>query len=105
MTTLDRQHFRISVDSDGHVLTLRLAGEVDLASARTLRACLMDGLASETIVDLSAVSFMDSSAVKVLVLAHQQAAEERRTLTVRRPSRAAAHVLRLTGADEVLTIV
>jgi anti-anti-sigma factor len=63
-----------SVDQDGATATVRLSGDLDLEVAPTLRELLTrvgDGLASVT-VDLSAVSFLDSVGISVLLAAYQR---------------------------------
>jgi anti-sigma B factor antagonist len=63
------------VDRHGATIVVRLAGELDLYNAPTVRAALLDA-AGETperlVVDLSAVRFIDSTALGVLVEAHSR---------------------------------
>lgn len=64
----------VDVDREGHVTVIHVTGEVDLATAPTLDEALND-LENEgrpLIVDLSDVSFLDSSGLSVLVKARQR---------------------------------
>ena len=63
-----------TVDRQGPSATVRLAGDLDLEMAPTLRELLTrfgDDLQSLT-VDLAAVSFLDSVGISVLLAAHQR---------------------------------
>jgi anti-sigma B factor antagonist len=55
-----------TIDDDGHVI-LAVAGEVDLATAPQLAQCLTAITDRDVRVDLSAVTFLDSSGVSALV--------------------------------------
>ena len=63
--------FAISLrEFDGGTCVMTVAGELDLCSAPTLKWALTDvltGGCSEVIVDLSPVTFIDSTALSVLV--------------------------------------
>jgi anti-sigma B factor antagonist len=73
---------QISVSSQrtGDVLTVRIAGDVDLATARTVENAILDAIAVDGVrevrVDLSQVEFLDSSGV-ALLLKGRRAADER----------------------------
>ena len=73
---------QISVSSrrTGDVLTVRVAGDVDLATAPTVQNAILDAIAvdgvSEVLVDLSGVEFLDSSGV-ALLLKGRRAADQR----------------------------
>jgi anti-anti-sigma factor len=72
----------VSVEARGHVRLVRLAGEVDLATVANFEACFETRLETETdlIIDLSELSFMDSSGVAALVKICKRALEEGWTL-------------------------
>lgn len=82
----------------------RLVGEVDFTSAgpvqATLTAMMLPG-GGTVLVDLSAVSFMDSSGLGVLVQAHRTAREQDTRLLVVASS-PVRKLLRLTALDTVL---
>lgn len=62
--------FRCSVERDGNVATILAAGEIDLASSPDLRSALqalLDDGVRRLVLDLSGVTFIDSSGLGVLV--------------------------------------
>ncbi len=94
------------VDANGGA-TLELAGEVDLACVDDLAARLdavIDTRTGTIAVDLSRVTFLDSSGLKSLVSAHRRLQAEGRRLTVRAPSAAVFRVLQLSGVAAFLGV-
>jgi anti-anti-sigma factor len=75
------------VHVDGHS-TIRVTGEIDLATATELGRRLDSVIAAGTgDVDLSEVTFLDSSGLAVLLAARQGLCDEHHRLTVRSPSK------------------
>lgn len=98
----------VSSRPGGPRLVLELVGEHDLSTAGGLRDALDRALAegASVVVDLSAVTFVDSSVIGALVSAHRRAAAEGRTVALVAPAAgAAARVLDLLGARSVLAVV
>jgi len=59
----------IDVEREDGVLTIRIAGEIDLANAGALEGALEDAIDSsvaDTRIDLGAVEYLDSAGVRVL---------------------------------------
>jgi anti-anti-sigma factor len=87
--------------------TLRLAGELDLASAATLSACL-DGQLAEGRrhlgVDLTELTFIDATGLSVLVRAHHQLLEHRGALVIVEMSDRCRQLIGLVGLDHTLLI-
>ena len=85
-----------------------VTGELDLAVAPKLEACLGDldlGPGDTLVVDLSGLEFLDSSGLRVLVVAHHRAEQEGfRFVLVRGPD-PVARIFELTGIDQQLEIV
>jgi anti-anti-sigma factor len=106
MSTTEEQGLSIVVDATGSVPILQLVGELDISSAPALRQQLLDILASDSdvIVDLSGLTFMDSSGISVLILAHKQARDQSQKMTLRHPTGPVAKVLAVSGTDQVFTI-
>jgi anti-sigma B factor antagonist len=82
-----------------------VSGEVDAHTAATLEV----HLAAEPVdrplrLDLSAVTFMDSSGLRVLIDTHQRTAGAEPGLTIVRPSRAVVRLLEISGLDDHLHI-
>jgi anti-sigma B factor antagonist len=82
----------------------RLSGEIDFTSSgavqSTLLSMIMPG-GGAVVVDLSGVTFLDSSGLGVLVQAHRTAVERSNQLVVV-ASPPVRKLLRLTGLDTVL---
>ncbi|MFF0473547.1 anti-sigma factor antagonist [Streptomyces sp. NPDC004284] len=85
----------------------RVRGEIDMDDADHLREDLtaaLSGGRGGLDVDLAAVTFCDSSGLHVLLDLNRQALQEGKTLVLTALSRPVARLLRLTGAEQVLTV-
>lgn len=84
--------------ADGSI-TIAACGEVDLSTADVLRSSLSDGaqVACELTVDLSAVSFIDSTGLRVLLEADAAARSNGHSLRLAHPSRAVRRILEIAG--------
>jgi anti-sigma B factor antagonist len=95
------------VDTIGDFCVLEVRGDLDIAVSAALGREL-DGLLALGLdrvgIDLSRVMFMDSSALSVLIHAHERAREQGRRLELLRPSPACAKILGITGLDRVFDI-
>jgi anti-sigma B factor antagonist len=87
-------------------VTLTLAGELDLASVGTLRACLeqLDPSFHEIDLDLAALTFLDSTGLATLVTVKHQLDERGGQLVVRNPPTNVQRVLEVSGVDKVLRV-
>jgi anti-sigma B factor antagonist len=100
--------FEVTVSKKPGIPVLAVRGEIDVASAPELHASLSDLIrqGSEIVmVDLSEVSFIDSSGLGALVGAEKEmrgAGHELR-LVVTQPQ--IMRLLELTGLDQVFTVV
>jgi anti-sigma B factor antagonist len=106
MSTTEEQGLSIVVDATGPAPVLQLIGELDIGSAPALRQRLVEVLTSDgdVVVDLSGLTFMDSSGISVLIVAHKRARDQGHRLTLRHPGGAVAKVLAVSGTDQVFTI-
>ncbi|MFI8194841.1 STAS domain-containing protein [Streptomyces sp. NPDC085946] len=97
LTVTTHQH------TDRTVLTV--AGEMDLASCPALKeATLVIPLDGKTLhLEMSGVSFMDSSGLNLLIKLRRRLVAEGGQLLVTGLQHQPASVLRLTGADALLT--
>lgn len=92
----------------GASTVLRVGGDIDLNSAPGLSArieAIQSRGVTAVIVDLGGVSFLDSSAIGVLVRAHQALTDAGGGLTVVSPRSAISNVFRIARLDEVLPVV
>jgi anti-anti-sigma factor len=106
-TCVNEPSLSIRVVPDGCSLTLYLAGEVDLATVGTLRACLddIDGGFRSVVLDLAEVTFLDSSGLGTLAQAARGLEPGTRTLLLRGPRSNVQHVLEMSGITRLLPIV
>ena len=99
----------IEIRPDGRKVTLVLAGELDLGTADTLRVCLqqLDEGYDELVVDLSGLSFLDSTGLGLLVATRHAIAEREQpgTMVLRNPEGNVRRVLEVSGVDQVLTVL
>ncbi|HEY1465939.1 MAG TPA: STAS domain-containing protein [Acidimicrobiales bacterium] len=94
-----------TVTSDANIVTV--TGEIDFSTAPRLRRALAEALHArgpETVVDLSAVSFIDASGIGVLMGAVNLAHSEGGQLVLRHPSRPVLFLLDLMELHGVLGI-
>jgi anti-anti-sigma factor len=92
--------FRAEANRDGNnSATVRLRGELDIASAGAARRALeqLDAGIQQIVLDLSDVTFCDAAGVGFLVAAQKQARTTGRDLVIRHPSRPVRRVLTITG--------
>lgn len=84
-----------------------VSGEVDVSNASELRdaidAALSEGVSSVS-VDISDVSYIDSTGIGVLVGAAHRAADEGIAFSVANPQRNVARILSLMGMGEELNM-
>ncbi len=76
---------RLRVERVDDVVVAILAGELDLASRRFVEEALRDALpvdAAAMVIDLTGVSFLDSSAVEMLFALHHELIRSRRAMAV-----------------------
>lgn len=85
---------------------LTLGGEVDLAAAPEVRTAILKqvGTGRSLLVQLSAVSYMDSSGVACLVEGMQAARKNGCDFALLEPSEAALEVLQLARLDQVFQL-
>lgn len=93
-------------DRDGVVL-IRLSGEVDLSWSQQVRHAVLDALEKNPAVgvELSAVSYIDSSGIAALVEGFQSARSRGSRFALVRISDAVRAVLELARLDRVFLIV
>ncbi|MEX1043178.1 MAG: STAS domain-containing protein [Acidimicrobiia bacterium] len=97
----------LQVDSipDGCCVTVRLSGEVDIASVDQIRTATRNARdqhdASHLIVDCQGLDFLDSSGVKAFLEAHDAFAGK---VVLVRPRRVVSRVFEVTGLDELFAV-
>lgn len=100
--------FNVSLETSPGRYTVALSGELDIATADQLSAALGDvspASGERLVIDLTAVSFMDSTGLRVLIGANGAAAEGGYELLIVTGESPAKRVLELTRMDEHMQVV
>jgi anti-anti-sigma factor len=90
---------------EGAVHTIGLVGEIDIATAAHVEQELLRAEATDAtsiVLDLSELSFIDSSGIRMLVMADARSRADSCRLTLRRPPDSVLRVLRLAGVEDRL---
>ena len=98
---------RISVTAGTAHTLVTLDGECDLNTGRQLRDVLTSEVsrgAQRLIVDLSALTFMDSTGMQVLLSTRSVLAVRGGTLVLVAPQPVVARILELTGANKIIPV-
>ena len=98
--------FAYSVDSTPTETRIRPRGEIDMAVADRFGEAIITALmvgSPRVVVDLTEVTFLDSSGIRALLVAHRVAAERDRSLTVENPVSIVRRVLTIGGILDLLT--
>jgi anti-anti-sigma factor len=98
--------FAVDVQRRNDVAIVKPYGELDLATVETLRAAL-DGVenAGHLVLDLSGLSFIDSTGLRLLVVLHQRSQRDGFQLSLVAPAAPADKAIRLSGLDRALPFV
>ena len=87
---------------------LRLGGELDLASAPILERALEGteiGTAALLVLDLDELQFVDSSGLRVILLAHEHARERGQEFAITPGSPQVQRLLSITSVTEHLRVI
>jgi anti-sigma B factor antagonist len=105
---VDSEGLSVRITRDAQVLTLAVHGEIDLANAEVLGAELEQAEqtnALEIILDLSDVGFIDSTGLRMIVVAGRRSALDSNRLGVRRGTGATARLMELTQIDQMVRLL
>ena len=104
----DRDRARILCDSAGSILSIRVRGEIDHHTAASIRrdmdSTLFDKRPKKLILDLSAVSFMDSSGLGLIMGRYSVMKELEGEMVVWNPSPEIRSILTLAGMERMVRI-
>src|SRR5437870_8635509 len=95
-----------SLDADRHVVAVR--GEIDLFTAPELKQKLTDAIESgknRIVVDLSDTTFLDSTALGVLIGAVKRLRSREGALVIVNTDQNIAKTFEITGLDQIFTIL
>ena len=99
--------FTVSVREEEHRTQVTVEGELDLATAPVLANQLLEVTANpggDVVIDMSLVSFIDSTGFSVLVAQHLALQAKGRNLTLLNPTSTARRLMQIMGLTDVLTI-
>jgi anti-sigma B factor antagonist len=94
-----------SLDDERHVVAVR--GEIDLFTAPELKSALADAIEegrSRIVVDLSETTFLDSTALGVLIGAVKRLRSREGRLTIVNTDDNITKTFEITGLDQIFTI-
>jgi len=95
-----------SLDAQRHLVAVR--GEIDLFTAPELKQVLTEAVEqgkSQVVVDLSETTFLDSTALGVLIGAVKRLRSKEGALAIVNRDRSIAKTFEITGLDQVFTIL
>jgi len=92
--------FALRVTENGHGPVVLIAGDLDLQTASKLRACLRDFTGQTVTLDFTDVTFMDSTAIGVLVTAYKKAFQTGGRIVLHGVQPAQMKVFEITGLVE-----
>ena len=100
--------FDVTVAVRNGLAAVRVEGEVDMTTAPMLLDAILCAAIGHgpcnVAVDLRNVSFMDSTGIHVLAIAHRRLVPEGCHLVVCSPSGLVRRILEITGLDDVLDV-
>ena len=99
------QDFAVELEPDGDGWRIGLSGDIDVAADAAVRAALGHALArtgSHVVIDLRGTTFLDSTGINNLVLAHKAAQAASVRLIVRPGPPGIMRTLRIAGIDWML---
>ena len=102
----DDSALAVDADASASPAVLRLRGDLDLATAPALEAAGRDlpDTTDTVILDLAALTFVDSSGLTAIVRLHRLFSSRGGRVVIRRASPFVREILRVAGLDRVLTV-
>jgi anti-anti-sigma factor len=91
----------IGVECNDGTVVVSVAGEIDLATAPQLSECLRE-VCGRVTVDLTKVTFLDSSGMAVFAGAYGRAKNNGGSFALRNPGDAVRRALETTGLGELI---
>lgn len=107
----DLEFFAVEVQRREHVTIVQPRGELDAATAETLRSALDAAIANATLdmdhrarleLDLRGLSFIDSAGLHLLVALDRRAERDGFQLTLLAPAAPINRAIKLCGLDQIL---
>jgi len=95
-------HGAVELAEDGELTKVVVSGDLDMSTVARVRLALeraCEGPPAQVVVDLSAVDFVDSHGLQLLVSTHRRLAAEGCSLVVLPPAEHVQRVFTLTGLE------
>lgn len=102
-----RDDFHVTGATYDDVLVVTLHGEVDIAARRKVNEFVeleVDACPGTLVVDLTHVTFVDSTGLSMLVTAQKAVTAKGGRVVVRHPNRQFRDLLRITGVEALVSI-
>ncbi len=102
---IDLGQLTVRSEREGDTHTIALSGEMDLSNAGEVERELLHAEATHArtiVIDLSELTFMDSTGIRLLISADARSRADSDRLRLTRPPAAVARVLCIAGVDELL---
>jgi anti-sigma B factor antagonist len=97
--------FRCDVARDGDVERITLAGELDLSTTPEVEPVLRSNGVPQKVLDLSRLTFMDSSGLRLILAAHVAARREGAILEIVPGPPSVQRVFQICGVENELRFV
>src|SRR5947207_4995068 len=99
-------HNAITVTHMDGIASIHVAGELDVETSPSLRACLLDVIprTKVVVVDLAELGFIDSTGIGVLIGAAKRLAAEGGEIRLQGVRPKTLRVLEITGVDRIIDI-
>jgi anti-sigma B factor antagonist len=106
----DHLGLRISIERvDPDIARIHLGGELDLSTSRQLETDLLSLISSggctKIVLDLSELTFLDSTGLRALWTTRQRAQDAGARMVLAAPSESVMRVLRITKLDKVFQVL
>src|SRR4051794_14608250 len=96
------ESLQVQVGADGVIVAI---GDIDLAGGPLVEAAILESEAHQPVViDLNAVTFIDSSGLRSLLGASKRAGDRGSKIVLRSPSPAVRRLLEITGTESQFRI-
>jgi anti-sigma B factor antagonist len=101
------QRLTVQTRQDGRTTILAVAGEIDLDSAPVVRGAIIeaiDGGSGHLVIDLTEVTFIDSTGLNVFIYAQKKLRLRQGTLDIVGSTRRILAIFKLSGLDKIFRI-
>ena len=97
----------IEVSESGAALVLRIGGELDAASRRSIEPAVMSAThsAGSAIIDLAELTFCDSSGIAMFIAAHENAKAHGTAMAIRQVRPPVRRVFEIANLDSLIELI